>query len=1032
MRIAAIPAHDPTMRARHGLALAMVALALPGPSSASFDGPDRFGNSWSDHRQPGTDPSLPPTTTGPFPILLGDDEVSPPIPLGFAFPYYGQSHSELAFSSNGWLTFDVSVTDSAPTPQLLPSAATPNALVAWYWRDLSPPQTLEYWTSPGAIVFHVVTKPTLASYYNVEIYIALYASGIIKLRYERVALASTASVGIENQVGDDGLAPWYLGSGAKGFVLEAGATLEFFPPPDLDCTAPRVIACGDRLSLNSPNSVSPNVTRYGCSAGASFGNERVLQFTNPAFNDVSVALTVPPPRKNEFDLFFLGAGACNEHLCLAGGGGALALPILPPGDYQIVIDGRTASDNGPFEVTVACSAKGGTASCQPPGSPGVPGLTSGASHWSLYASCASPSLDGPEFVHEVSFTAPGNLRAVLTHDPAIDLDLVVLGPDTFDAPNHCLAWGDDAVTVFGPPSGTYYVMVEGRPGGTLGGAGDFELSVACDVLLDCSGVAADLLCSTATVGDTSGSPNRVEQYACSTEPLSGGEAVYRFHNDSPRDVSFVLSGTPGLTLQLLADGCDEAGCLKQADDRLVYRQLPAGDYLVVVDGRNAAAGPFSLMPICSTYVDPPSGSWTLELGQTVHETKRVFVSAAIPRSDIVFAMDLTGSMSGPLSRLNATTNALIDAVASAVNDVRFGLISFEDYPASFSSPCGYTDHYGDIADLPYRLELPITDDRNALGLAIAALRLGNGSDPPESYARVLSELVDDASNIGWRSGAPAIAVMIGDNLPHDCGTSACGVARAPNGTDPGRDAIVGTADDIGIVDAMMKLEANGITPLFLETSGVPSRLQQWQCWTGLAGGTAVSAPGGTLPATVPPLLQELVGTANSFTCQTLEARPSPGFAGWLTGVTPVAYTNVTLPAELSFEFDIGPPPGTLPGSYRFTVDFLCDGIKLTAQDVGIDVPAPCTDPVGAIANHLTAVRNLDDVVLDWGGGALTPPSYNVHREDAKALLDPPVAPAIGNVDLVETYVDAGAVPRVPALRFYEVYGRDCSGNSIFN
>ena len=273
--------------------------------------------------------------------------------------------------------------------------------------------------------------------------------------------------------------------------------------------------------------------------------------------------------------------------------------------------------------------------------------------------------------------------------------------------------------------------------------------------------------------------------------------------------------------------------------------------------------------------------------------------------------------------------------------------------------------------------------------------------------------------------------MIGDNLPHDCSSSACGVARTPSGTDPGRDAIMGTADDIGIVDAMLKLKVNGLTPLFLETSGVPSRLQQWQCWTGLAGGTAFHAPGGTLPPTVLPIIQQLLGTANSFSCQILEARPSPGFAGWITSVTPV-YTNVTLPAELSFEFDLSPPPGTPPGNYRFTVDFLCDGVRLAAQDVAVEVPAPCTDPVGSVANHLMAIKDLNDVVLDWRTGPLTPASYNVHREDAKTLLNPPVSPAIGSVALAETYVDPGAIPAAIPLRFYAVYGRACSGSSIFN
>src|SRR5439155_25851301 len=138
--------------------------------------------------------------------------------------------------------------------------------------------------------------------------------------------------------------------------------------------------------------------------------------------------------------------------------------------------------------------------------------------------------------------------------------------------------------------------------------------------------------------------------------------------------------------------------------------------------------------ICDTHVDPASGSWTLDPGQKVHETKQVFVNSVVPRGDVVMAMDLTESMANALAQLQKTTNQILTAVSPKISDVQVGLVSFEDYPQMYSS-CGYTELYGDVNDVPYTLEVPVTADLPAVRTAIRGLKLRNGSDPPEAYTR---------------------------------------------------------------------------------------------------------------------------------------------------------------------------------------------------------------------------------------------------------------------------------------------------------
>ena len=105
------------MRAR---SLAPILLWL-GAAAHSFaaSGSDPFGYRWYDSLEPEC-PFRDITTTsfpGQFLYASGDD-VSAAIPLGFSFPLYGTSYTQVWISTNGWFTFDVATPVGARDPRV--------------------------------------------------------------------------------------------------------------------------------------------------------------------------------------------------------------------------------------------------------------------------------------------------------------------------------------------------------------------------------------------------------------------------------------------------------------------------------------------------------------------------------------------------------------------------------------------------------------------------------------------------------------------------------------------------------------------------------------------------------------------------------------------------------------------------------------------------------------------------------------------------------------------------------------------------
>lgn len=357
-----------------------------------------------------------------------------------------------------------------------------------------------------------------------------------------------------------------------------------------------------------------------------------------------------------------------------------------------------------------------------------------------------------------------------------------------------------------------------------------------------------------------------------------------------------------------------------------------------------------LVSSVSATLSPAAINATLNPSESVDEHKTVFLSGTIPKGDVVFAFDLTGSMGDEIDEAKSSAIDIMTNLGALISDAQFGVMSFMDYPHSYENYHGYTDTYGDPAsgDYAYNLDQPITSDTTAVSNAITGLSLGYGVDGPQDYTRIMYESYADAA-VGWRPGAKRILVMFGDNVPHDDNLlEGISAGTYSTGGDPGRDEIQDTADDLDLQTVLSEMNTNNVVLLYVDSGDLGI---YWDYWTSLAGGARYDL---TSAEDIPAAIQTLVGEEAAHV-DTLTLKAEAGYEAWLTSVVPTEYTDINIPEEgatREFDITITVPPGTPPGTYVFNIIADADGASYGEQEVtitvlGIDHVIPET-PFGTI------------------------------------------------------------------------------------
>jgi hypothetical protein len=296
--------------------------------------------------------------------------------------------------------------------------------------------------------------------------------------------------------------------------------------------------------------------------------------------------------------------------------------------------------------------------------------------------------------------------------------------------------------------------------------------------------------------------------------------------------------------------------------------------------------------------------------------------------DIIFVMDVTGSMGDELDEVKTSALSIMNAIIGLGIDAAFGVGSFADYPEAYSY-CGYSGTYGDptSGDYPWSLDQDVTTNTALVSGAINGLALLFGEDWPECYTRALYE----CQSFSYRANTKKIVLMFGDAPTHDCG-----FYPYSYGPDPGPNGIAGDADDLDYETVVADLAAAGITVLSidssLETPGGDA-YENFEYMAVQTGGTHyLLSNAGDIPQAIVDLI---TGAAETINWLTLRVDPEIPFDNWFS-FAPAGYANVTGPVTLCFAIAVT-PISTPAGDFNFNIIVDGDGAALATVPVLVHV-----------------------------------------------------------------------------------------------
>ncbi|NUO20135.1 carboxypeptidase regulatory-like domain-containing protein [bacterium] len=148
-------------------------------------------------------------------IVNADDINSGLMDLPWDFEYYGNTYSQFAVCSNGWLSFTSTTNSLGGT---MPNAAEPNNTIAINWMDLNPASGGDVYmyndVANDRLIIAWVAVPQFGNPNNIyNMQIVLEPPTAIYFYYQSVG-ATIGTVGVENEDGSDAIALWMNGQGA--------------------------------------------------------------------------------------------------------------------------------------------------------------------------------------------------------------------------------------------------------------------------------------------------------------------------------------------------------------------------------------------------------------------------------------------------------------------------------------------------------------------------------------------------------------------------------------------------------------------------------------------------------------------------------------------------------------------------------------------------------------------------------------------------------------------------------------------------
>lgn len=173
------------------------------------------------------------STTGTQVSFTSDDQNLGPYSIGFSFPFFGNTYSQVRIAANGWVSFTSSATGATSYNNVyLPSSSAPENLLACWWDDLSPQRTgtnVRRWTNN--VDSFIVSFENVQSYANSGLYdfeMILTADGSITYQYGDMGVnrLESSTIGLQNSDGTKGTTVVY-----NAAYIENNMAVKFCPAP---------------------------------------------------------------------------------------------------------------------------------------------------------------------------------------------------------------------------------------------------------------------------------------------------------------------------------------------------------------------------------------------------------------------------------------------------------------------------------------------------------------------------------------------------------------------------------------------------------------------------------------------------------------------------------------------------------------------------------------------------------------------------------------------------------------------------------
>ena len=295
-------------------------------------------------------------------------------------------------------------------------------------------------------------------------------------------------------------------------------------------------------------------------------------------------------------------------------------------------------------------------------------------------------------------------------------------------------------------------------------------------------------------------------------------------------------------------------------------------------------------------------------GERIDENIQVPLRPAVEKTDIILAYDQSTLMKSGIGTAKARGKSIITELKNLGEDIRYSLISYEDYPIYNNGNTYYPD---------YLMRKALTSDTVGVSSAIDNIYSVLWSKTmSQDYSRMLYETYSDPA-LGIREDSRKIIVNFGVNVPHDDNVNEgvpgkTGVFNT--GVDPGRDKLLGTADDLDFQTVLEELGERNITLMASQYNG--NHLDYWTHWSSLTGGKAYDFMTASFASD---LVNDIKSLIKESEIGGLKLVPVGGETGWVVTDEMDDYTgpgDVLAPLDIAIEV----PSGTPVGSYQIILN----------------------------------------------------------------------------------------------------------------